>query len=409
MGRDKRLLLCFHVEGGPHRELALDYWAGRLDGQRWVWDKTVLEVATKHGVDKRNVLDIVQAEVTAVDMTQRCMTRDCGAPKLVSSRTSLTEPSHGSYLNGRYICSDCLRSKLETEASQRQEKDRLITTRQSDVLTQQADPSQRMNFYELSYSEIVIAYGILQCSDEACESGEFFARDLYLCPSNKLTQNLLSRLFDCGFLQFSAQTPLNAIVIHDDDSWAYYPDRVKWRVVSDASGLTCPRLMSALGEVIDARDDMVGYVESVTELWELLAFDDTMQFLQRQTDDYRLRSFKAGPKTEESIRYALERFSIPQVRRVIKSVVEKAAALSVNRNFVPAHAANTIPGNIISYVDRALSEAWTVYPLLKDWTTDEPILTTLLFNRVLGVGLPGFKSLSGSGLRDKLSHFSAIS
>jgi hypothetical protein len=51
---------------------------------------------------------------------------------------------------------------------------------------------------------------------------------------------------------------------------------------------------------------------------------------------------------------------------------------------------------LISYVDRALSEQWTVYPLLTDWQNEEPLLTTVLFDRALGSGLTGFKSTTGA-------------
>ena len=47
-----------------------------------------------------------------------------------------------------------------------------------------------------------------------------------------------------------------------------------------------------------------------------------------------------------------------------------------------------------------MSEQWTIYPLLDDWTNEEPILLTVLFNRVLGIGIPGFKTLSGALLKE---------
>jgi hypothetical protein len=97
--------------------------------------------------------------------------------------------------------------------------------------------------------------------------------------------------------------------------------------------------------------------------------------------------------------HALEHFSIPKVRREITNVVKNAAALSRHRDYVKRHALNTIPGTLINYVDRAVSEGWQVSPILHNWQNEEPILLTVLFNRVLRTGLPGFKTLSNSLLK----------
>jgi hypothetical protein len=132
----------------------------------------------------------------------------------------------------------------------------------------------------------------------------------------------------------------------------------------------------------------------------MLATDDVKVYLQEQVHEFRLPDYKFGPKTEEAIKHALETYSIPLVPRCILSVVKNAAALSVNRSYDRYRAKNTIPGSLISFVDRALSNNWEVFPRLRNWTEDEPILLTMLFDRVLKTGGSGFKSLHGSALRN---------
>ena len=146
--------------------------------------------------------------------------------------------------------------------------------------------------------------------------------------------------------------------------------------------------MSLLGERLDAREEDPEYYEGIDELWWKLGYDDALQHLEQEVDNYRLPDVQVGLKTEGAIRHALENFSIPQVRREITNVVKNAAALSQHRDFARRHALNTIPGNLISYIDRAISEDWKVSPLLHNWQNEEPVLTTVLFNRVLGTGLP---------------------
>jgi hypothetical protein len=50
----------------------------------------------------------------------------------------------------------------------------------------------------------------------------------------------------------------------------------------------------------------------------------------------------------------------------------------------------------------AVSDGWQVVPLLHNWDNEEPILLKVLFNRVLGTGLTGVKTLSNSSLSSSL-------
>ncbi len=238
-------------------------------------------------------------------------------------------------------------------------------------------------------------------SDEACELGTFSdSQRLHLCPSNSLSGDLLGRLRDSGLLFFSSDTPPRAIQIEDGGRWSYFPHMITWRLAPDAGGASFPQLMTRLGVLIDSRENIPGYYEAVEDLWNMLAFDDVSSYLSEQVSTFRLSEYRRGPKTDEALRYALERFSIPQVRRLIMSVVKNAAALSMSRDFNRRHAMNTIPGSLMRWADRATSESWPLYPVVKNWTNDEPVLMTLLYDRLIGIGLNGFKSLNGTGLKN---------
>jgi hypothetical protein len=240
-------------------------------------------------------------------------------------------------------------------------------------------------------------------SDEACEHGTFQQSDgLHLCTSTTLSGKLLGRLFTAGILGIRETTPSQAIELSDGNSWSYYPHRVHWKFAQDLDDRSFSAVMTLLGEIIDEREDDPEYGRAVAELWRLLAYDDALDHLTQEVDSYRLPDVRVGPKTEDAIWHALERFSIPQVRREITNVVKNAAALSQHRDFVKRHALNTIPGTLISYVDRAVSEGWQISPILHNWQNEEPILLTVLFNRVLGTGLPGFKTLSNGILKSSI-------
>ena len=92
----------------------------------------------------------------------------------------------------------------------------------------------------------------------------------------------------------------------------------------------------------------------------------------------------------------LGKYSVPQVRNLIWRVVKSAAALSAKREYSAKHALNTIPSNLIRYCDRACAEKWEIKPYLNNWSEDEAVLTTLLFDRVIGTGVTGFSTSTGA-------------
>jgi hypothetical protein len=278
-----------------------------------------------------------------------------------------------------------------------------ISDAQRGIIADMCQRNQTFRYDDIGYLDAVIAFSIMLASDEACEHGTFQQSDgLHLCASTALSSKLLARLFNAGILGIQKTTPWQTIELNNEASWSYYPHRVHWKFAQDLDDRSYAAVMALLGEIIDEREDDPGYAQAVAELWRMLAYDDALDHLAQEVDSYRLPDVRVGPKTEEAIWHALEHFSIPQVRREITNVVKNAAALSQHRDFVKRRALNTIPGNLISYVDRAVSEGWQLFPVLHNWQNEEPILLTVLFNRVLKTGLPGFKTLSNSILKSSI-------
>lgn len=390
MSSPYQILLCFDSPISDHRQLALDYWSGCVIGERWQWDVSVKHLAELHGVAQKDIPRLVKCTAIAVNLTRRCA--DCDDPEVLSSRSSVA-----SKLYGDFVCSECLQARNRARLERQEEAERKRSATHREHIAALSRRNQTFDYDEIGYADAVIAFSIMLASDQACETGLFEESDrLYLCETSSLSGDLLARLFQAGILGIAEDTHPGAVVKGDGDDWSYYPHKVRWRFASDVSGRSFPQVMKLLAEIVDGRDDEPGYANAVTELWKLLAYDDAVSHLTNEVDTYRLPDVRVGPKTNEAIWHALEHFSIPQVRREISSVVKNAAALSQRRDFDRRHALNTIPGMLISYVDRAISEGWQIFSQLRNWQNEEPVLLTVLFNRVLGTGLPGFKTLSNS-------------
>ncbi|QHN03492.1 hypothetical protein FTO74_09020 [Granulicella sp. WH15] len=388
----KHPFLCFAETYPEYRQLAIDYWSCSDVGGRLKWNASVEELSRQHNLSKTDVPKLAKLAAMAVRFTRRCI--GCNSPQEISSRSAMTTAAYGDH-----CCNACLRIRNQARLQQQQEEERQRFAAQRAVIAEISQRNKTFPYDDIRYTDAVIAFSIMLASDEACEAGTFQqSENLYLCASSSLSGKLLSRLFKAGILSIDGETSPQAIEIGEGDEWSYFPHKVNWRFAPDSGGRSFPAVMTLLGKIVDAREKDAEYGTSVEELWRMIAYDDALDHLSREVDNYRLPNVRVGPKTEEAIWHALRHFSIPQVRRQITNVVKNAAALSQHRDFVRRHALNTIPGNLISYVDRAVSEGWPVWPILRDWQNNEPVLLTVLFNRVLGTGLPGFKTLSNDTL-----------
>lgn len=378
--------LCFCCPP-EYTQLALDYWSGGSAEGTWAWEFSLDQITQRHTVLKKEILKRVNAAAVAVNLARRCV--GCGTPQEISSRTALLQMSYGDHL-----CGDCRKRERDAEQKAKmdaEEQRRGACRAQVSKISQQ---NQTYGYEYIGYAEAVIAFAIMVTSDEACEDGSFHGEDVaHLCSSKQLVADLLWRLFNSGVLRILDSTKPEALELREG-SWLYYPLKINWQFAVDADGRSYPEVMRLLGEVIDQRESNPEFGGDVEELWTLLAYDDALSYLLQEVDEYRLPDVRVGPKTEQALRHALEYFSIPQVRREITNVVKNAAALAQHRDYHRRQALNTIPGTLISYVDRAVSEGWNLTPIHRNWQNEEPVLLTILFNRVLGTGLPGFKTLS---------------
>jgi hypothetical protein len=392
----KHPFLCFEVSHSEYRQLAIDYWDGYEVAGRWKWDCSIEELSELHGVPKKDVPKLVKLASRAVNLARRCI--DCDFPQEFSSRSAIANRTYGDHL-----CNTCLEIRNQSRLWKLEEEEKQRFSAQRAMIGEISQRNKTFNYDSIGYADAVIAFGIMLASDEACEVGTFRnSQNLHLCPGSSLSSKLLARLFDSGILRIDETTPPQAIEIGADNSWSFFPHRIFWRFALDKDGRSFSEVMRLLGQIIDTRESNPKYGQSVAELWRLLAYDDALDHLLHEVDSYRLPDVRIGPKAEEAIWHALEHLSIPQVRREITNVVKNAAALSQHRDFVKRHALNTIPGALISYVDRAVSEGWQISPILRNWQNEESVLLTVLFNRVLGTGLPGFRTLSNGTLTSTL-------
>jgi hypothetical protein len=392
-----QICLCFEATDQAEIQIALEYWAfDRESG----WQLTVKQIADRVGERKHRIADRVRSAATAFNLDVRCEL--CGAPLPVSSRSDVQVSRY----MATYVCEACRHARAEAERLKQQEQNESERKRLASVLNVLTADVSPFEYSELDYFDAVVAYAIMMHSDSAIVNGTIEdPYQLALCPSDSLFSKLLARLFDDGVLKFAKKTDVNALSgdTEGPERISYFPLKVSWQFAVPLKGSGFSILFRQIGAFIDEKEQHPGYREAVRRLWWMLAEADAEQYLRRELETYRLSGFVVGQKMREALQYGLSRFSIPKLRTLLWRVAKNAAALSARRDYTRQHALNTIPGNLIRDCDRAIADQWDIKGYCMKWDDEEAPLITLLFDRVLGTGIAGFRSTSGSVLECDLS------
>jgi hypothetical protein len=384
------IILCFQTGDGAAIDLALQYWELNREGQ---WSRTVKEIADSFGERKHTIANLVRHAAVAYDLSSRCAS--CLTPRELPSRA---EAAHSIW--STYVCAGCREAQASAQRLKEEEKARLERERRAGIVRAISNEHVIFDYHSIGYFEAVVAYAIMLCSDSAVVNGVVGSPyNLALSPSNTLLTTLLGHLFNMGVLTFRNDTSFDAIdpTSESETQFSYYPLKVNWQFARAANGDSFSMTFKHIGSIIDEKVEHPGYHEALAQLWWMLGSADALLYLEDQLSLYRLSGLVVGDKLKEAIAYGLKLFSIPQLRYLLYRVAKNAAALSTRRDFNKPHALNTIPGSLIRDCDRAVADHWTIKGYAKKWDEESP-LVTLLFDRVLGSGIAGFRSTSGSVL-----------
>lgn len=296
-----------------------------------------------------------------------------------------------------FVCEKCWEHLREQRFREEEERAKVLHWKKKAFLASLIARTTPIDYASISYADAVVVYSMMLASNLACESGRLEGNAFRLFPSDAMNESLVTELFTKGILAVRDDSPLDSIEVLERGVSKYEVSRINWRLAEDSRGLTFSEVFQLVGEVIDQRKDHAQFDAFVRAFWWEIAVDDALYFLITEIRKFRFPEYQCGQKTERAVRYALEFYSMPQVRNLIRRAVGYAAQLSVSRSHYRYHPFTAIPGLIIGNVDRAQSSGWKIYPVLSRWE-DEPLLTRVFFDRVLRTGLQGFRETSGEEL-----------
>jgi hypothetical protein len=357
-----------------------------------VWVESVKGIASRYNLKDSALLHKVREAATAFDLSTRCSSAGHHVPRALSCRGEFRATPAKDFL-----CEECWEQLREQRLHEEEERAKVLLWKKKAFLASLVARTTPIDYASISYADAVVVYSIMLASNLACESGRLEGNAFRLCPSDTMNESLVTDLFTKGILAVCDDSPLDCIDVLERGIWKYEVSRINWRLAEDSRGVPFSEVFQLVGEVIDQRNGHGQFDAFVRTFWWEIAIDDALYFLITEIRKFRFPEYQCGQKTEKAVQYALGFYSIPQVRNLIRQAVGYAAQLSVSRNHCGQHPFIAIPGLIVGKVDRAQSSNWNIYPVLSRWE-DEPLLTRVLFDRVLRTGLQGFRETSGENL-----------
>ena len=219
-------------------------------------------------------------------------------------------------------------------------------------------------------------------------------------PGTRDDVNICSMLFQRDFLRIGKETPLNAFAPGTEEGqFTYSPELICWRFPMPADSASLSDIGAALRRRLTGGSDHIVRIKEIESLWWYVARNEAYAHLNREAREYRW-SIPEGTSLESAMGYALEKFSIPQLRTLIWFAVRDAAAYAQKAGVFSLQAIRSIPGNLMRLTDRYAANGYELKPYVMSWATKEPLLITVLFDTVLQSGVAGFRTLTASMLRE---------
>lgn len=394
--------LCFLSENENYNQLCLRYWACDSDGD---WLENLNQIVSDSGISKSNLSKVIKTNSCAYVLNCRCNL--CNKPVEISSRSDFATSKHR-LLNGQYpnydgICDAC-------KAAQRVEQKQLEKTKQQEfenkvlaIIRPLESNFPAYDYSLLSYVNVALLYSLLISANDNWQDNHIDALDCQaapLAPTRELSIEIYRKMYREGVLCPSSTSELSAFTLDKDNpnNFSFLLSKVDWVLAPDQSGLPSNGLLELLEEMLSFPD-----ASSLQELWFLVAESECNRYFSEQCEQYSLSSEHLyTEKVAESIRYALERLSIPQAWNIIWCVIRNIAALMQNRNYTRQHVYNMIPGNIRRDVDKRLANNTPIKPWNRQNHDNESFLTSIIFDKILQGGTAAFESINGTSIMNFL-------
>jgi hypothetical protein len=365
----------------------------------WQWEQeqdafkfTVTSLAREYGESTSKFSKLVAENSRGYSPEAVCT--DCKNPLLFSSRTDLLR-----FVNNKTtaICTACTAERTKRKEQEKAEREQRLQhiieetySRGSATIT---------DIGTLSFENAIYLLAIVRFAAEEDFSIiyplEHVEVGTSLAPTSEMLADIVRSLHKADILRVSPQSPLNAFDFEDGTKVeAFYLFRVMYLPPVDEDGST-QKLIYTLERALRDHNWPESWHAEWQALWKKIALHECLQYLNQILNEHDL-PFKPGEKTLATINTVLETFSASQVFNMIWRAVVNAAAFYVRERTTKQHAANTVPGGIQSYADKASANEWEVKKYRRPPSCPQSVVSEVLYNVALGIGDEGLDCPPGT-------------
>ena len=343
------------------------YWAHDDNGN---FIEKYDSIASKLNISKSVFTEIIKENCQVFVTNIFC---DCGKYAKIRFRSDFTKIQSK---NHKYTCPECIEKNFQLKALQ--EKNYILAQQEkfNQLLASQDD--FKFDESKTNYIDAALAYLIYVEFEDKLNCNIKNDECIKLSP-NRANITIFQKLLSLGILKISKMTPYT--VIMDSLNGESYLDlsKIIWQISENPLN-TIPLTIK---EFITERA-LNPTPEEIVELWKIVSIEECIACFESRCNEFRLPKWQATEEDIESIKYSLQFNSIPQTFNHIYSIIRDLAAGTQKKRFNIIHIRNMFPASLKRRVNFAVANSWEIYPMRRTTALKTPLLTTLLYDFILG-------------------------
>lgn len=295
-------------------------------------------------------------------------------------------------------CKPCQLKRKEAEARREIEFQKTIKDKFNPELV------APIPYTDLNFKHKLTLISLLRC--QTPESFDYIIpitqshRNYLLSPTANFTEQLLASLCKCKAIIIDPNSPPNSLRNKDPDIF-----NVQWlsNVTLDGQKRsTLTALYSAINKDLDGNISS-SWSPQIKEMLFQIPQEEVIQYLHLKANILDV-SFGAETKTPTIIKQLLETHSTSQLYTLASNAVDNAHLFYKKKHVSHRHAANTIPGKMLSLAEAHAIKKREVFEFSRDRNAPRSVISKIFFDFYLGDVDAAFKIAPGKYWRDVLSH-----
>jgi hypothetical protein len=388
-------ILCFLTDNEQTLDLCLWYWSLEKNG---TWSEKVTTLQQASGRAQRDLLALIGASCRLYIMGIRC--DDCGTMPEITSRQQFVDAARSFVRKGHvHRCQKCTQATVHKRVAEAVAEEEREKAQVANVLTARGATLDPVDYSALGYTAAFLLYSVLRAAGECWQGRQITPLGTQagnLAPTEEMATAIYMHLYEEGIIAPAPSWNSKAYIIVDGVSGTlnFPPQEVNWALALPKDGAPIENVLGSLEIVLDQRD-----LVSVAWLWSMVAEAECERYFGELCERYRFsKEAIFSPKVAESIRYCLERVSLAKVWNVLWYTMREIAALIQEGRYIRPHVYNMVAGNLRRDIDRRLANNSPIRPWNRLRADKEPIITGILFDKILGKGTFAFENVTARNI-----------